>query len=78
MRENPAVRTVHQLAYEDVGEILVVEPHINELPLELTGLEEGLKKADILVVLVDHQAFRGIPQEAYAGKARIDTRGMWE
>ena len=60
--KGPAVRIVQQLAHENVGKILVVEPHIDELPLELanqtgvelTGLEEGLEKADIIVMLLDH------------------------
>ena len=85
LRESPAVEIVQALA-GDKGKILVVEPHIDKLPLELanqTGIElieldEGLKKADILVVLVDHKAFKAIPPEAHAAKTVIDTRGMWE
>jgi len=76
---------VQRLACEGVGKILVVEPHIVELPpeladqtgVELTGLDEGLEKTDIVVLLVDHQAFREIPPEARANKALVDTRGMW-
>ena len=57
---------------QGVDKILVVESNIDELPLELanqtgvelTGLDEGLEKADIVVLLVDHQAFREIPTEA--------------
>jgi len=86
LRESPAVEIVRQLALEEVGKILVVEPHIDELPLELanqtgielTGLNEGLEKGDVIVVLVDHQAFKDIPPEARTDKAFIDTRGIWE
>ena len=68
-RQGPAKAGVQWLAHEDVGKILVVESHINELPIELadqtgvelTGLDEGLEKADIVVLLVDHQVFRDIP-----------------
>ncbi|GAG72103.1 unnamed protein product, partial [marine sediment metagenome] len=63
--------------------ILVVEPHIDKLPLELanqtgvelTGLEEGLEKADILVLLVDHQAFKEIDWSALRGKVVLGAVG---
>ncbi len=79
------MKIVQRLAREGVGKILVVEPHIDEFPLELadqtgvelTGLDEGLEKGDVIVVLVDHQAFRDIPPEARTDKAVIDTRGIW-
>ncbi len=85
LRESPAVQIVEQLAREGVGKILVVEPHIEKLPselanqtgVELTGLDEGLGKADMVGLLVDHQAFRNIPPEARTDKAVIDTRGIW-
>ncbi|GAH77129.1 unnamed protein product, partial [marine sediment metagenome] len=85
LRESPAVQIVQELA-RDGGKILVVEPHIDKLPLELanqTGIElieldEGLKKADIVVVLVDHKVFRDVTPEAHAAKTVIDTWGMWE
>ncbi len=85
LRASPAVKIVHALA-GDGGKILVVEPHIEKLPpelanktgVELTGLDEGLERADMVVLLVDHQAFRDILPEARADKAVIDTRGMWE
>ncbi len=83
LRESPAVEIVRELA-KDAGRILVVEPHIVELPLELanqtgvelTGLDEGLKKADIVVLLVDHQAFKRIDWSALQGKVVHDTRGI--
>ena len=84
LRESPAVQIVQRLAREGVGKILVVEPHINELPLELadqTGIElieldEGLEKADIVVLLVDHQAFKRIDWSALQGKVVLNTRGI--
>jgi len=84
LRESPAVEIVQELA-KDRGKILVVEPHIDKLPLELANqagielveLDEGLKKADILVVLVDHKEFEDIPPKAHTAKAVIDTQGMW-
>ncbi len=82
LRESPAVEIVRELAKEG-GKILVVEPHIDKLPLELANqagielveLDEGLKKADILVVLVDHKVFKSIPLKAHTASTVIDTRG---
>jgi UDP-N-acetyl-D-mannosaminuronic acid dehydrogenase len=45
--------------------------------IQLVELETALKKADILVLLVDHQAFRDIDTEQLKGKTLIDTRGIW-
>lgn len=83
MRESPAVKIVQELA-KDTGRVLVVEPHIEKLPLELSnqtgielaGLEEGLEKADIVVLLVDHQAFSLVDWDTLRGKTIIDTRGI--
>ncbi len=86
LRESPAVQIVQRLARKGVGKIFVIEPHIEKLPpelasqtgVELTGLDEGLGKADILVVLVDHQAFKRIDWDILRGKIIIDTRGIWK
>ncbi len=78
LRKSPALQIIERLAHENVGKILVVEPHIDELTLELTnqtgieltGLDEGLEKADMVVLLVDHQAFGDIPPEARTDQSR--------
>jgi UDP-N-acetyl-D-mannosaminuronic acid dehydrogenase len=86
LRESPAVEIVRELATEAVGHILSVEPHISCLPasldslgsIQLVELEVATKKADILVLLVDHQAFKTIDREQLKGKTVIDTRGIWQ
>jgi UDP-N-acetyl-D-mannosaminuronic acid dehydrogenase len=62
----------------------VVEPHAHELPIEFTGtaakqveLDWALRNCGVLIVLVDHDAFRRVPLEARAGKLVYDTRGIW-
>lgn len=85
LRESPAVKIVQQLASERVGEILVVEPHLSQLPQTLAGLpniylvevHDALRAADVVVGLVDHRLFKEIDQEMLKDKAVIDTRGMW-
>jgi UDP-N-acetyl-D-mannosaminuronic acid dehydrogenase len=85
LRESPAVEIIRKLATEGVGHILAVEPHIACLPanldslgsIQLVELDVAIKKADILVLLVDHQAFKDIDREQLKGKTVIDTRGVW-
>lgn len=64
--------------------MLVVEPHVTELPAALQGkdnvrlvaADEALDAADIVVLLVDHSAFADLGDRV-ADKRVIDTRGQW-
>lgn len=87
LRESPAVHIVQQLADKNCAQLMIVEPHIHQLPqvlenqqpeVSLVNLEEALKKADIVLLLVDHDEFREISNENLAGKAIVDTRGIWQ
>jgi UDP-N-acetyl-D-mannosaminuronic acid dehydrogenase len=85
MRESPALDIVETLAAEKVGEILVVEPHVRELPKSLreftsirkVDLAEALAEADVIVLLVDHRQFLRIDREILDLKVVIDTQGAW-
>ena len=87
LRESPARKVVGDLADEfPDASILVVEPHIRELPKELAnrrnvelGPLSAAAKADVVVLLVDHSVFKSADQLALglADKAVIDTRGVW-
>ncbi|MGH9632976.1 MAG: UDP-N-acetyl-D-mannosamine dehydrogenase [Bryobacteraceae bacterium] len=85
LRESPAVDIVAHLAERKTGTLLVVEPHIQQLPaqlsrfpdLELTGLQSGLQRADIIVLLVNHRQFRNVDRRLLMEKIVIDTRGLW-
>lgn len=77
LRESPSVEIVEQLIKENVGEIMVCEPLISSHPdLPLFPLEEVMKKADIILLLVDHRQFRKIKPAHLSEKILIDTRGM--
>jgi UDP-N-acetyl-D-mannosaminuronic acid dehydrogenase len=82
LRESPAVEIDAHLADEGF-KVLAVEPHVRELPkalkgkAELTGLEDALGRAGILLLLVDHSVFKAIPPALLTGKCVIDTRGVW-
>ena len=79
LRESPALDITRQLAASDIGEVMACEPNANgdftEFPL--FDLAEVLRRADILVVLVDHDEFKLIDKELLKEKVVIDTRGIW-
>lgn len=86
LRESPALEVADELAKTLSGaQILAVEPHVDALParlsvyenIRLTGIDEALEKSSIVVVLVDHDDFRTVRADQLAGKAVIDTRGLW-
>jgi len=84
LRESPALDIVRGLAAEYAGPILVVEPHIEVLPdvlrgfpqVKLVGVEDAIERADVIALLVNHEAFASARRPAQA-KHVIDTRGMW-
>jgi UDP-N-acetyl-D-mannosaminuronic acid dehydrogenase len=82
-RESPALEIAEQLAHSHGERILVVEPFTEELPAafagtgaELVTLDAALRQAEIVVVLVDHTAFKHLTAADLAGKLVCDTRGM--
>lgn len=85
LRESPALQIVEQLAEEHVGELLIVEPHISQLPAalqqcsiaQLIDTEKAMAEADIVLGLVDHNEFKDVDQDLLKEKIVIDLRGMW-
>lgn len=84
LRESPAVQIVEHLARADVGELLVVEPHVNALPptlaalgLELWDFDRATERANILLLLVDHASFLTVDHDVVKDKIVVDTRGAW-
>jgi len=84
LRNSPAMDITEQLAGANIGEILAVEPHIDQLPkslaklpVKLVGTEEALDRADIILLLVDHDAFKEVDRNELLDKVVIDTRGLW-
>ena len=75
LRESPAKSIVEKLIQEAVGEILVCEPNISTLEaFHLVALDEAIKRADIIVVLVDHKEFLKIDRNCLSEKILIDTK----
>lgn len=85
LRESPALQIVKMLNHEQVGELLIVEPHINILPESLVHKTNiclvdtylALEQADIVIGLVDHNEFKQVDQDLLKEKIVIDLRGMW-
>ncbi|TDS86067.1 UDP-N-acetyl-D-mannosaminuronic acid dehydrogenase [Nesterenkonia aurantiaca] len=86
LRESPSLHIAEKLAQRAPdAKILAVEPHIQKLPapleqfgnVALTELDEALERADVLVLLVDHDVFKSLPKSRLGSAAVIDTRGIW-
>jgi UDP-N-acetyl-D-mannosaminuronic acid dehydrogenase len=85
LRESPALQIVELLAKEQLGDLYVVEPHIVELPILLRGLkgvrfvsaESAVDSANIIVMLVGHEAFRVLDRNVVSEKILIDACGFW-
>ena len=77
LRESPALEVVRGLRDAGVGELRVVEPHLERHEeFELISPHAALEDADIALFLVAHDAFRKIPRKALEEKVVIDTCGV--
>ncbi len=84
LRESPAMKIVEKLSERKIGQTLTVEPHISELPpslrqsvVQLEDFDIALEAANIIVLLVNHEAFQYVDRELLNGKIVIDTCGGW-
>ncbi|BDI59492.1 UDP-N-acetyl-D-mannosamine dehydrogenase [Qipengyuania nanhaisediminis] len=82
-RESPAMEIALSLARTRGRRIQVVEPFAEQLPsgfagtgAQLVSLDHALESAEIVVVLVDHTAFKHLVPADLAGKLVYDARGM--
>lgn len=86
LRESPSRNIANALAERlTEGTVLVVEPNVDELPkelaerdnVELADLEDALDRADIVLLMVDHDPFKEVDRELLQEKIVIDTKGLW-
>jgi UDP-N-acetyl-D-mannosaminuronic acid dehydrogenase len=84
LRESPALEIAENLATAYGDRISVVEPFVEGLPTSLSehgvrkiDLDHALKNTGILIVLVDHEAFRRVSSHQRNGAIVYDTRGIW-
>jgi len=84
LRESPALAICERLSQTSGLTVLAVEPHIDALPDSLAGrvqlmnAEAALRSADIVLLLVDHAAFRDAHAYLSPDARLIDTRGLWD
>lgn len=83
LRESPSLEIARKLANLDLLDVLAVEPNVKSEDFQddlivLSELDDALLKADIILVLVDHEAFAGINLSSLKGKTLIDTRGLFD
>jgi len=85
LRESPAVEIVHELATKLANTIVVIEPNVDSLPSELknhknivfnNAIQEVLKEADVIVILVAHRDFIGLEPFLKNSQKVIDICGI--
>jgi UDP-N-acetyl-D-mannosaminuronic acid dehydrogenase len=83
-RESPAMKVAVELADRFGERVCIVEPYASALPkafegtgAELIDIDSALLDCNILIALVDHDAFKAIPLAERSNKVVYDTRGIW-
>lgn len=85
-RESPSLDIVKEVSIKlNYIDIFIVEPYattlnglnINNTNSHLVEFDVAIEKANILVMLVDHDIFHDISPERLVGKKVIDSRGCW-
>ena len=80
LRESPAFDITQKLCEIHSGQIIVVEPNIDELPesindiATLQAMNEAIEQANIIVILVDHKGFKDF--DFCEDHIIIDTKGV--
>jgi len=69
---------VNELQQWHVGELLLVEPNIKELPMRISNARlvpyaDALEESDVTVILVDHKEFNTL---SFTGDFIVDTKGV--
>lgn len=83
LRESPALEICEKLASSGSGQILIVDPYCNGLPVslqkdhvQLVNLDEALKQADLVVALVPHRDFLSIDSDNLVRIKLVDACGL--
>lgn len=84
LRESPSIEIVRDLASRKLGDVVVAEPCLTSLPpildedeIRLLPFHEAIASADVVVLLVAHDAFGHVVPEGMSEKILIDTCGGW-
>lgn len=85
LRESPALKIVENLLKSQIGQILVVEPHLKKIPkslenqknLAIVPFDDALSKCDIVLLLVNHREFSQINVNLIPEKILLDIVGTF-
>ncbi|KAB0662109.1 UDP-N-acetyl-D-mannosamine dehydrogenase [Burkholderia diffusa] len=85
LRESPAMKIAQTLVRNHAGNVSIVEPNLQSLPVtlaidraNLTTLDKAIADANVFVLLVDHQEFRSVKPKLNDRQVLVDTRGIWK
>jgi UDP-N-acetyl-D-mannosaminuronic acid dehydrogenase len=77
LRESPACDIVSRLREKNIGTVIACDPFVKKMDgIDLVKLDDALKAADIVLILVDHKPFRKISAASLKEKIVVDTRGI--
>ena len=78
LRGSPALQIARELKQAAVGELRVVEPHLERHEeFDLLDIDAALDGADIVVLLVAHDCFKDIPRKQLEQKSLMDFCGLF-
>lgn len=81
VRESPSLEIVEKLVDMNIGQVMVCDPYVEKKNISdkivFSPLEEILKKANIIVLLVDHNEFKEVDKQLLKNKLVLDTKGVW-
>lgn len=77
LRGSPAETIARRIRDEGIGRLIVCEPNLEtHRDFDLRSVDDVVRQADIVVLLVDHDEFRCLTPADFEGKVLIDTRGV--
>jgi len=86
IRESPAIEVVERIARAlPKVDILLADPYVVAMPpslreypnLHMEAAYQAVERADIVVLLVEHEPFKAMRHTRLGGKVVYDTRGAW-
>lgn len=84
LRESPALEITLALAKQFPGQVMAVEPNVEEVPsklhavdVALTDYSVALSQAHVLVLLVDHSQFKTEKPQITVEQCLVDAKGIW-
>ena len=84
LRESPALEITLSLANKYPGQVVAVEPNVDDVPIKLNAAnvdlldyELALQQAHVLVLLVDHAEFKADKPTLTFVQRLVDAKGIW-